>query len=102
LGRTWQRRVAIDALARPDGGHRADAVVGELVAPGEVDAEGQELALLVTGADADDGATPRELVEGGHRLGQHAWAAIGDHRQVGVEAQPGGVRGGEGQRHEEV
>ena len=57
-------------------------LVDELAAPVEVDAEPLELGLDVTGADADDGAPAREVVEGGELLGGDERVAVGEHVRV--------------------
>ena len=64
---------------------RRQLLLDELAAARVVDTEGRELRLDVTGADADDGATAREVVEGLELLGRDQRVAVREHVRVREE-----------------
>jgi hypothetical protein len=74
----WPRSAPdqLDALLGPGALHRADRLVGDVVARVEVGAERLELALQIARRDAEDQAPAREYVERGGRLREQERVAV--------------------------
>ena len=70
------------------GPHGVDGLVEQPPAVGERHVERLELALHVPGADAEDRAAARELVERGPRLGHGQRMAVREHVHVAQQPHP--------------
>ena len=75
--------------------HGSNRLVGQLVALGEVNAEGGELRLEIAGADPEDHPPAGERVERRHRLGRGKRVAVGGDVEVGLQPEPRGRGSGE-------
>ena len=96
--------LAVEAglVVGPDGPHRLHALGHQREAAALVGAVVVHLLEVPAGADAEQEAPGRELVEGRHRLRQHDRVVFDDQRDGGADVERGGGRGGAHQRDEGV
>ena len=79
-----------------------DGLVEQRVALLELDAQAPVLATQIAGGHGQGEAVLRQHGHGGHHLGDDEGMTVGEHDDVGDQADPLGHRGAEGQRHEGI
>ena len=103
------RRPEVDELAvvlglvvGPDGLHGRQVLADHVVAAGPVDAVVLGLGAVPAEPDAERDPSAREMVEGGHLLGQQDRLVLGGEENAGAESDARGDGGGGGERDQWV
>ena len=102
LDRTRPRAEPVDVLVFQRVDQRGKLLLDELASACVVDAQRGELGDHVAGADPDDGASTRQVVEGGERLGRDERVTVGEYVRVRQQVHVRSDAGEPGERADAV